>query len=348
MNILVFHIDGKLMNLAVMRIVAHHREIGDRVEVRKLSELDELAPSAFADIEPRFDDPTWDLVYASILFERSRPIIPRLEQLYPGILVGGTGTYELGRTLADVGIQDGPIDYDAYPECTHSIGFAMRGCRYKCDFCVVPRKEGRPRFNNSIEEIWRWADPADPRRPKRHDRDVLLLDNDFFGNPRWKETIAAIRDGKFRVSIVQGFNVRILSDEQAEAVASINYRSMDFHERRLYMAWDSLADERHVFRGFDRLIKYGVKPDHLMVYMLIGYAPGETHADRDRRRQRLRDYGARPYPMPFRKTDELVGFARWVCGAYDKRIPWEKWQAAHYSPRRLGDRFTLPMFGESK
>ena len=131
MNVLVFHVDGKLENLAIMRIVARHRELGDHVEVRKLTELDELAPSAFADIEPRFNDPRWDRVYASILFERSRPLIPRLEQLYPGIVLGGTGTYELGRTLADVGIPDGPIDYSAYPECTHSIGFAMRGCRYK-------------------------------------------------------------------------------------------------------------------------------------------------------------------------------------------------------------------------
>lgn len=337
-NVLVFHIDGKLENLAVMRIVAHHRELGDRVEVRKLRDLDSLEPSAYADIEPRFDDPAWDRVYASILFERTRPLLPRLEQLYPGIVIGGTGSYSLGRTLADVGIPDGPIDYAAYPDCKHSIGFAMRGCRYKCDFCVVPRKEGRPRFNSTIDDIWRGPG---------HPRDLLLLDNDFFGNPRWEETITAIRESKFRVSIVQGFNVRILSDEQAEAVASINYRSMDFEAKRLYMAWDSIADEWHVFRGFDRLLKYGVKPDHLMVYMLIGYAPGETHEDRDRRRQRLRDYGARPYPMPFRRTDELVGFARWVCGAYDKRVPWEAWKAAHYSPRRLGDRFSLPLFGGS-
>src|ERR1700679_2281967 len=54
--------------------------------------------------------------------------------------------------------------------------------------------------------------------------------------------------------------------------------------------------------------------------MLIGYWPGETHADRDYRRARLREWGARPYPMPYVRTPELVGFQRWVIGAYDKRI----------------------------
>lgn len=338
MNVLLFHIDGPLENMALMRIAAHHRALGDQVELRKLSELSELAPSGFEEIEPRFGDPRWDRVYASILFERSRPLIERLTVLYPGIIIGGTGSWSLGRTLADADIPDGPLDYSVYPECTHSIGYAMRGCRFKCDFCVVPRKEGRPRSNATIAQIYRGA-PYPPH--------LLLLDNDVFGNPNWHDVFREIRDGRFRVSFVQGFNVRIMSDKQAAAIASLDYRANDMKERRLYMAWDSLADERVVFRGLDRLLKYGVKPDHLMVYMLIGYAPGETHEQRDQRRRKLRDYGARPYPMPFVRTPELVGFQRWVVHAYDKRVSWEEWKAANYSPRRLGDRVTLPLFGEA-
>jgi len=73
-----------------------------------------------------------------------------------------------------------------------------------------------------------------------------------------------------------------------------------------------------------------------MVYLLCGYWPGETHQDRDYRRRRLREFGARPYPMPFVRTPELVGFQRWVVGAYDKRVPWADWQRAGYRPERLG------------
>ena len=108
-----------------------------------------------------------------------------------------------------------------------------------------------------------------------------------------------------------------------------------FRARRIYTAWDNRKDEARLFRGLDLLVAAGVKPDHIMVYMLIGYWPGETHDDREHRRQRLREFGARPYPMPFQRTPELLGFQRWVIGAYDKTIPWDEWQRARANPRKL-------------
>jgi hypothetical protein len=72
-----------------------------------------------------------------------------------------------------------------------------------------------------------------------------------------------------------------------------------------------------------------------------------AHLDADDRRAQIRAFGARPYPMPYVRTPELVGFQRWVIGAYDKRISWDAWSGAKYSPRRLGDRVTLPLFQEA-
>ena len=92
-------------------------------------------------------------------------------------------------------------------------------------------------------------------------------------------------------------------------------------------------------------INHGVKPGHVMVYLLCGYWPGETHQDRDYRRLRLREFGARPYPMPFVRTAELVGFQRWVVGAYDKRVPWADWERAGYRPERLGPGQPAPLLG---
>jgi hypothetical protein len=77
--------------------------------------------------------------------------------------------------------------------------------------------------------------------------------------------------------------------------------------------------------------------------MLVGYWPGETHEDRDYRRRRLREFGARPYPMPYVRTQELVGFQRWVVGAYDKRISWKAWFSSSFEPRRLGTGQTLEL-----
>jgi hypothetical protein len=40
--------------------------------------------------------------------------------------------------------------------------------------------------------------------------------------------------------------------------------------------------------------------------------------------------------MPYLRTPELVGFQRWIIGAYDKRVSWENWEAARYQPANLG------------
>jgi hypothetical protein len=166
-----------------------------------------------------------------------------------------------------------------------------------------------------VPEIWR-GEPW----PK----ELLLLDNDFFGQPQWRERIQEIRDGSFKVSFNQGINCRCLTDEAAEAIASVNYRDDSMQSKRIYTAWDSKEDEDRLFAGLNRLVKYGVKPDHIMVYILVGYWPNETAEDRDYRRQKLLDFGARPYPMPYVRTPELLGFQRWVIQGYHKDIPWKE------------------------
>ncbi len=182
------------------------------------------------------------------------------------------------------------------------------------------------RAEKTIQEVWRGGDWP---------RQLILLDNDFFGQPEWHERITELRDGKFKVSFNQGINARFLTDETAAAIASVNYRDDQMKTKRIYTAWDNRKDERRLMTGLELLAKHGVKPDHIMVYMLIGYWPGETHADRDYRRAQLREFGARPYPMPFTRTRELVSFQRWVIGAYDKGISWDKWTRAKGEPRKL-------------
>jgi hypothetical protein len=330
MRVLLLHLDGKLPNIALMRIAAHHRALGHEVSFRRTP-----TPAA---VEPELGD-DFDRVYASAIFDRTRPVAERLLAVRPDAIIGGTG-WDVWRTLEQVGVTTQTQDYSLYPRFSSSIGFSQRGCRLKCDFCVVPRKEGGVRDAQPIHAIW---------RGEGHPRQILLLDNDFFGAPGWRERVAELREGGFRVCFSQGINARMLSEAAAAAIASLDYREDSFARKRIYTAWDSREDEGTLFRGLDRLRAAGVAPDHVMVYMLIGYWAGETHADRDYRRARLRAWGARPYPMPFTRTKELLGFARWVIGAYDKSIPWEEWTRARYQPCGLGDRSGaqrhLPLLG---
>ncbi len=139
---LVWHLDGRLPNLALMRLAAPHRTLGDTVELRRGTPYRLL-----------WDQPTH--VYGSLLFTRSRPLGERLLALYPDALLGGTG-WDTTVTLAQVGIPEmGALDYTLYPGYPHSIGFTQRGCRLHCPFCVVPRKEGRVQPVSTIAELWR-------------------------------------------------------------------------------------------------------------------------------------------------------------------------------------------------
>ncbi len=324
MRVLLLQLDGKIPNIALMRIAAHHRSLGDEIELR--------VAGNFQAIERHFWD-SFDKVYASAVFSKTHPLCVHLRTVYPEAVIGGTGSWDISLDLESIGITTLQQDYSVYPRFHQSIGFTQRGCRLRCSFCVVPQKEGRVRSERTITEIWR-GDPWP--------RELLLLDNDFFGQENWRDRITEIREGRFKVSFNQGINARFLTDEAAEAIASIDYRDDSMQTKRIYTAWDNRKDEERLMAGLNRLVKYGVKPDHIMVYMLIGYWPGETAEDRDYRRKRLREFGARPYPMPFERTPELVGFQRWCMGAYDKPsqrhpsgIAWKDWQANRYRPEGL-------------
>lgn len=314
-KVILYQLDGKIPNIALMRTAMHHRKCGDEVELRTPREP----------VEPQLWDSGTETIYGSLIFEKTEPTARRFVAAWPQAIVGGTG-WSVGSNLEYHGITEKGQDYSVYPQFRQSIGFTQRGCRLRCPFCVVPRKEGVVVEEQTIAQLWR-GEPWP--------RELLLLDNDFFGQPNWRDRIAEIRDGEFKVSFNQGINVRFLNEETAAAIASVDYRDDSMKSRRIYTAWDSTRDERRIFRGLNYLVSCGVKPSHIMVYMLIGYWPKETTEDWLYRREKLRAFGCMPYPMPYARTREAVGFQRWVIGAYDKRISWAEWKRAKYQPANL-------------
>jgi len=302
MQVRLTHIDGKLPNLALMKLAHWHRGQGDTVTLSR-------TPS------PSLWEPVYDRVYGSTIFTWSDKVTQRLADAFPEAIIAGTGT-SINTTVEDLTgeAEYEYYDYSIYPDFPYSLGFTQRGCRLNCGFCVVPKKEGKPRSVNTIKDIWR---PDTPRC-------VVLLDNDFFGQDQWQERLDEIRDGDFRVSFNQGINVRMITDETAHAIASVKYYDDQFKSRRLYTAWDNLGHERVFFQGLDRLNHAGIPSAHVMVYMLIGYKPGETMEEILYRYQRLKDVGCKPYPMVYNNANkELKRFQRWVIRRYDEIVPWE-------------------------
>ena len=156
-----------------------------------------------------------------------------------------------------------------------------------------------------------------------------MLDNDFFGqnNRQWQARIDEIRDGGFMVSFNQGVNVRAMTEETARALASVQYRDDQFRRRRLYTAWDNIGHRKVFFRGMTLLEQAGIPPRHLMVYMLIGYQPGETMEEIMARYRLLKEAGCLPYPMVYDPSNRTHrAFQRWVIRRYDEFIPWEQFR----------------------
>lgn len=314
MNVRLVQIDGKLPNLALMKLAHFYKQQGDDVELTRHVDRDLLSNVP-------------DKIYASSIFEFSKPHLDTFKRNWPEAIIGGTGSGRWVTVEDEIGEHNG-IDYSIYPDYRFSLGFTQRGCRLACGFCVVPKKEGRPMVEASIAEIW---------RGQGHPKKICLLDNDFFGQPKeaWRARIAELVDGDFRVCFNQGLNVRLLDDESCTALATLQYRDDQFQRRRLYTAWDNLRDEEIFFRGVDMLEKAGIPPKHLMAYMLVGYDPEETWERIWHRFNRMVARGILPYPMVYdRQRKDLRHFQRWVVTGLYRAVKWEDYRPMTNSLRR--------------
>lgn len=314
MNVRLTQIDGALPNLALMKLAHWHKANGDEVHVTR-----SLTRSLF--------EPEYSKVYGSTIFSFSSARLETFRSQWPEAIVGGTGTVDPITVEQITGNPYEFYDYSGYPDFDASIGFTQRGCRLSCKFCVVPKKEGKPRSVNTIADIWR----GDPWPKKLH-----ILDNDFFGQSReeWQARLAEIRSGKFRVCLSQGINVRMIDEQSATALASIQYRDTRFKERRLYTAWDNLGDESIFFKGVDKLERAGIPPKHLRAYMLIGFDITETWDRIWHRFNRMVDRGIEPYPMVYekKKRPDLVSFQRWVITGLYRFVKWDEYRRSTKTP----------------
>ncbi len=292
MQIALYDVDSKIPNLALMKLSAWHKAQGDEVQWYMPIYID-----------------TYDKIYASKIFNYSDG-----DGLIPDrMIIGGTG-YDMHIDLAPE-IEAMVPDYSLY-DYPHSIGFAMRGCRLRCTFCVVPEKEGKPKPYNTIDEIW----------TQRDSDFIVLLDNDFFGNPFWPDRIEEIQKFNLKVNFSQGLNIRNLKPNQAEALASVNFRNLNNNDHQVFFAWDDPRHEKLIHKGIEVCRTAGITPRQMAFYILIGYH--STEAEDLHRVEVLRDYGCDPYAMPYDKEDPYQRkFTRWVNHkAIFGTVPWSEYQ----------------------
>ena len=313
-SVRITQIDGKLPNIALMKLSHWHKSNGDKVYFTK-SVKKEL-----------FED-DYDIVYGSTIFNFSSKKTDLFKKEFPNAIIGGTGSDNKKRVEDIINLERYEcFDYDLYPEYKNSIGFSQRGCRLACKFCVVPNKEGKNKNNDSITNIWRGSP---------YPKNIVLLDNDFFGQPDWQKKADEIIKGDFKINFSQGINIRLIDDSGCQALKSIKYRDTNFSRSRIYTAWDNIGDEKIFMRGVDRMVKHGIPTNHILVYMIIGFKKGETMDDIFYRFNKLNDLGCLPYPMVFdMKNKTLKKFARWVIRGLHNFVKWEDYSSegrAHFN-----------------
>ena len=291
MKIGILQVDGKLPNLALMKITAYHESIGDTV-----SWYDGAL----------FDD-CYDKIYASKIFAFSpMPELPKEKSL-----IGGTGIDFYNNLPAEM--EQMQPSYLLHPTVDYHLGFSMKGCRFDCSFCCVPKKEGKPYKYSSIDQIL-----INPNGGKK----LVLLDNDFFGTGDWEVNLNRIIELGLKVNFNQGLNIRILTQRQANLLAKSKYYNLHFTSRYLTFAWDRYEDRDDIMKGVERCDNAGIRRDHLQFFVLIGY---DTTPEQDLDRvNTITELGAKAFVMPYNKFDAYqLRFARWANSRQLKHVKWE-------------------------
>lgn len=318
----IIQIDGKLPNLALMKVAAYHAARGDTVE--------------------RYEGPLfhkqYEKVYASKIFKFSE-----LPELPDDVILGGTGINWDGRLPEDIDETDPAGGWFLYPEYHHHIGFSEVGCRFVCAFCCVPQKDGKPKDAGTIARLL-----TNPNGENR----LNLLDDDFFGQKIWREKCDEILDLKLRVCFSQGLNIRVITKLQAEYLAKIDFWALKFKGKKVTFAWDQFKDGKLVRKGFDRCLDAGISPGHMQFFVLIGF---DTTPEQDMERVvTLRDWGARPYVMRFDMNDPYQRrFQNWVNGGPTFwSVDWEDYASKEYKAdvrsKKLADNYSAAMWDEDE
>ena len=171
-------VDGKLPNLALMKISSYYKAAGEQVE--------------FVGANTKKNQ--YEKIYASAIFKKSEQECKKLQNYYGDLIeIGGTG-WDIEKRLTPE-IEAMKPDYDLYTAdmiypkikgimtkerkrkkaqqiIDSGIGFTSRGCVRKCPFCFVPKKEGDFRQDSEIREI------INPRS-----NIIILHDNNLTADP---------------------------------------------------------------------------------------------------------------------------------------------------------------------
>ena len=254
MKIGLLDVDGhNFPNFALMKIASYHKQRGDDVEWVNGFER-------------------YNRIYKSKVFTFTPDDLTAYQA--DEIIQGGTG-YDIKSRLPDEIEAHRGLDYSIYPQHPFSIQFYSRGCIRHCPFCLVHDKEGGIR---SVDPVT-WNPKAEW---------IEVLDNNFFAAPDWRDAIADLRKQRLPVKF-HGVDVRIMDEEQAEALNSVKMKGY------VHIAWD--LPQLDLTSRLEAMTKY-IKPYKIACYVLVGF--NSTREQDLHRLNTLKRLGILPFVQAFR------------------------------------------------
>jgi len=280
-------VDGKIPNLALMKLSAWHKSQGDTITM--------LPSKVSALFTTLYDD-----VYASKVFSWTKLQIPATVKL------GGSGSNN--KTDLPLHINNLCPDYSLYP-MDYSMGFLTRGCKRKCEWCIVPEKEGNVRPEHDIELFL------------RHNK-AVLLDNNVLSHEFGIKQIEKIANLGVKVDFNQGLDARLIDKPIATLLAKVKWL------KPIRLACDTSGMIPIIKRAVKLLRDAGATPRAYFCYVLV-----EDIDSALERVEVLRDLKVDPFAQPYRPPSggepdkQLKRFARWVNHkAIFKTVAWENYR----------------------
>lgn len=259
-------------NLALMKLSAWHKAQGDEVE--------------FAVPLKRYDRIYKAKVFT---FTKEEPVAWMADE----VIGGGTG-YDLQNKLPDE-VEHMMPDYSLYGVTDTAYGFMSRGCPRGCPFCVVAEKEGRA--SRKVADLREWWDGQ-----KR----IELMDPNTIACPDWRDILGQLADCKAKVNINQGADIRLMTEEKAEALRRVRLDGIHF-------AWDRHSqDLEPTLRKYVPFFKHLFSGHRARVYVLVNYE--STHEEDLHRIRVIDDMGYDPFVMVYDKEHAPLltrKLARW-------------------------------------
>lgn len=267
-------LDKCFPNIALMKLSAWHKSIGDSVEWYDPLFSYDIGICYLSKVFSFSEEPDFCINANKIM---------RGGTGYCISLVDGIEVFDKSKnTNLSAEIESAFPDYSIYNVTDTAYGFMSRGCPRGCGFCHVKDKEGLCSYKvANLSSFWNGQ------------KFIELMDPNTLACKEWKHILQQLIDSKAYINFNQGVDIRLLTTEKLEYLRQVKIKYIHF-------SWDNYNDKEMIVPKFEVLKKVtGWNRGKVSVYVLCNF---DTTIEQDLERiYFLRSLNFQPYVMLYDK-----------------------------------------------